>query len=138
MLREELKSLKSDKIELRKFGITVGVVLLLIAGFLFWKERASFSWFAAIGGALIVLGLIAPVVLKPVHRVWMTFAVVMGFIMTRVILTVLYYGLFTPVALMLKLLGKDLLEEKWDKTATSYWVKRKPASFDPAAVERMF
>lgn len=138
MLREELKSLKSDKEELRKFGITVGVVLLLIAAFLFWKERPSAGYFAATGGALVAFGLIAPVILKPVHRVWMTFAVVMGFIMTRVILTIIYFGLFTPIALVLKGFGKDLLDERWDKTAATYWIKRKPEPFDPAAAERMF
>jgi cytochrome b subunit of formate dehydrogenase len=138
MLHEEIKNIKADKKELRKFGLTVGAVLLIISGFLFWKQRAAFTYFAVSGGALIVFGLLAPTALKPLFRVWMSFAVIMGFIMTRVILTVIYFFLFTPIALVLKLLGKDLLEERWDKTATSYWIKRKPEPFDPAAVERMF
>jgi len=138
MLREEIKNLKSDKKELRKFGMTVGIVLLLVAAFLLWKQRLSFSYFAWIGGALFVFGLTAPAILKPVFRGWMTFAVIMGFVMTRAMLTIVYFCLFTPIALLLKMMGKDLLEEKWDKTTASYWVKRQPAPFDPAAVERMF
>jgi len=138
MLLEEIKSIKSDKKEFRKFGLTVGAVLLLIAAFLFWKERASFVYFAVPGSALMVFGAIIPLVLKPIFKAWMAFAVVMGFVMTRVILTVLYFGMFTPVALVLKLLRKDLLEEKWDKDADSYWVKRKPEPYDPASTERMF
>jgi hypothetical protein len=138
MLLEEIKSIKSDKKEWRKFGLTVGAVLLLLAAFLFWKEKSSSIYFAISGGALIVLGAIVPLVLKPIFKAWMTFAVVMGFVMTRVILTVLYFGLFTPIALVLKILGKDLLEEKWDGNAASYWVKRKPEPYDPASTERMF
>lgn len=138
MLLEEIKNIKSDKTELRKFGLTVGAVLLLIAAFLFWKERASFVYFAVTGGALMVLGTVTPILLKPIYIAWMTFAVVMGFVMTRVILTILYFGMFTPIALVLKILGKDLLEEKWDKNAASYWVKRKPEPYDPASTERMF
>ncbi len=138
VLLEEIKNIKSDKKELRKFGLTVGVVLLLIAAFLFWKERSSSIYFAIPGGALIVLGAIVPLVLKPIFIAWMTFAVIMGFIMTRVILTILYFGMFTPIALVLKVLRKDLLEEKWDKNSTSYWVRRKPEPYDPASTERMF
>lgn len=138
MLLEEIKSIKADRIELRKFGLTIGGVLLVLGGFLFWKERPSAVYFAAGGGGLMALGLLLPLVLEPVHRAWMTFAVLMGFVMTRVILTILYFGMFTPIALVLKVLRKDLLEEKSDKNAASYWVKRKPAPYDPASTERMF
>lgn len=138
MLREELKSLHGTKAELRKFGLTIGIFLLFIAGFLFWKGRPSFPYFAYTGGGFVLLGLAVPMVLKPIYKVWMSFAVVMGFVMTRVILTVLYFGLFTPIALITKILGKDLLEEQWDKNATTYWVKRPPTTFDPKSAENMF
>jgi hypothetical protein len=68
----------------------------------------------------------------------MSFAVVMGFVMTRVILTILFYGLFTPASLVSKLLGKDLLDERWDKKAETYWVKRPATPFDPRSAENMF
>jgi len=138
MLREEIKSIKSDKSDLRKFGLMIGSVLLLLSAFLFWKAKSSAVYFGIIGGTLMVAGLILPGVLKPVFRAWMAFAVVMGFVMTRVILTVLYFGMFTPIALVLRLLGKDLLEEQWDKNAGTYWLKRKPEPYDPASTERMF
>ncbi len=52
--------------------------------------------------------------------------------------TVLYFGMFTPIALITKLLGKDLLDERWDKNATTYWVKRSQTTFDPKSAENMF
>ncbi len=138
MLRNEIKSLKATPQEFRKFGLTIGIFLLIIAGFLFWKQRPSFPYFAYIGVGFALVGLAAPILLKPIHKVWMTIAVVMGFIMTRVILTVIFFGVFTPVALVIKLLRKDLLEERWDKNAATYWSKRQPIPFDPKSAENMF
>jgi hypothetical protein len=138
MLLNEIKSIKATTKEARKFGLTIGIFLLVIAGLLFWKQRPSFSSFAYAGAAFALLGLLVPILLKPVYKVWMSFAVVMGFVMTRVILTVLFFGLFTPVSLVAKLLGKDLLDERWDKKAETYWVKRPATPFDPRAAENMF
>jgi hypothetical protein len=138
MLLDEIKSIKGTKPELRKFGFTIGILLLLIAAWLFWKQRPSFPYFAYAGGGLVLAGLILPALLKPIYKVWMSFAAVMGFIMTRVILTILYFGMFTPIALTAKLLGKDLLDEKWDKKTGSYWVKRPAATYDPKSAENMF
>ena len=138
MLLAEIKSIEGTKPELRKFGLTIGIFLLVIAGFLFWKQRPSFPYFAYIGGGFALLGLTAPIILKPIYKVWMSFAVVMGFVMTRVILTVLYFGMFTPIALLTKLLGKDLLDQRLDKNAASYWVQRPATTFVPKSAENMF
>lgn len=138
MLLDEIKSIKGTTQELRKFSLTIGVFLLLIAGFLIWKQRPSFPYFAYAGGSFALLGLILPILLKPIYKLWMSFAVVVGFIMTRVILTILYFGMFTPIALVAKLLGKDLLDERWNKNATTYWVKRPQTTFDPKSAENMF
>ncbi len=138
MRLDEIKSIKGTKPELRKFGLTIGIFLLILAGWLFWKQRPSFPYFAYAGGGLVLAGLILPVLLKPIYKMWMSFAVVMGFIMTRVILTVIYFGMFTPMALAAKLLGKDLLDEKWDKKAGTYWVKRPATPYDPKSAENMF
>ena len=138
MLLDEIKNINATTREARKFGLTIGIFLLVIAGLLFWKQRPSFSTFACAGAGFVLLGLLVPLLLKPVFKVWMSFAVVMGFVMTRVILTVLFFAMFVPVSLAAKLLGKDLLEERWDKNAETYWVKRPPAPYDPRSAEIMF
>ena len=138
MLLEEIKGIKSTIPEVRKFGFTIGAVLLVIGGLLLWKEKPSFWYFGAAALTFAALGLIAPIILKPVFRAWMTFAVVMGFVMTRVILGVMFYGIFTPVSLLLRLLRKDLLQQQIDQTATSYWIKRPRAKYEPQTSERMF
>ena len=118
---EEIKNIKSKKTDLRKFGITIGVILLIIAGFLFWKEKESFQILLIIGVTFCILGIAIPFILKPIYWVWMIFATILGWIMTRVILSLLFYIIFTPIGLTLRFFGKQFLELRWDKSKESYW-----------------
>ena len=118
---EEIKNIKSEKRDLRKFGITIGVILLIIAGFLFWKEKESFQILLTFGVTLCILGIAIPFILKPIYWVWMIFATILGWIMTRVILSLLFYAIITPIGLILRVFGKQFLELRWDKSKESYW-----------------
>ena len=118
---EEIKNIKSEKSDLRKFGITIGVILLIIAGFLFWKEKESFQILLTFGVTFCILGIAIPFILKPIYWVWMIFATILGWIMTRVILSLLFYIIFTPIGLILRFFGKQFLELRWDKSKESYW-----------------
>ena len=118
---EEIKNIKSEKSDLRKFGITIGVILLIIAGFLFWKEKESFQILLAFGITFCIFGIVIPFILKPIYWVWMIFSIILGWIMTRVILSLLFYIILTPIGLILRLFGKQFLELRWDKSKKSYW-----------------
>ena len=118
---EEIENIKSEKIDLRKFGIMVGTVLLIIAGLLFWKEKESFQLFLAIGIVLFVAGIALPFILKPIYWVWMVFATILGWFMTRVILSLLFYVIITPIGLIARLFGKQFLGLKMDRSKQSYW-----------------
>ena len=118
---EEIKNIKSKKSDLRNFGFTVGIILLIISGFLFWKEKESFQIFLAIGITLFLTAIAIPAVLKPVYWMWMIFAIILGWIMTRVILSLLFYVVFTSIGLTLRFFGKQFLELRWDKSKESYW-----------------
>ena len=118
---EEIKNIKSEKSDLRKFGITIGVIFLIIAGFLLWKEKESYQILLTFGVTLFILGIAIPIILKPIYWVWMIFATILGWIMTRVILSLLFYTIFTPIGLILRFFGKQFLELRWDKSKESYW-----------------
>ena len=118
---EEIKNIKSEKSDLRKFGITIGIILIIIAGFLFWKEKESFQIFLAIGITLFLTAIAIPFILKPVYWIWMIFAIILGWFMTRVILSLLFYVVFTSIGLTLRFFGKQFLELRWDKSKESYW-----------------
>ncbi|MBL1215222.1 MAG: ECF transporter S component [Ignavibacteriae bacterium] len=138
MIKEEIKNIKSSKTELRKFGLTVGSVLVIIGLILFYFEKSSFPYFLAAGAVLIVFGALLPKVLLPIQKVWMSIAVVLGFIMTRVILSVLYYLVITPIGLLAKIFGKDFLDRKIKKDEETYWNYREIKQFEKIDTERQF
>ena len=118
---EEIKNIKSEKSDLRNFGITIGIILLIISGFLFWKEKESYQIFSGIGITLSLIAIAIPSFLKPVYWMWMIFGIILGWFMTRVILSLLFYIIITPIGLTLRLFGKQFLELRWDKSKESYW-----------------
>lgn len=140
MLIEEIKNINSSVKELRKFGIVVGVVLILI-GFLFqtlWDSYNTYMILGVIGAVLLLHGILFPKILLPLHKIWMTLAVILGFIMTRVILAVLFYFVVTVVGLIAKISGKDFLDRKIDKDKESYWHKREKIDYTKELTERQF
>ena len=120
---EELNSIKSSRKDLKNFGIIIGFILLIIGAFLFVKEKDSFIYFFSTGSILIILGGVTPVILKPIYKIWMIFAVIIGWIMTRVILSVLFFSIITTIGIFTRLIGKDFLNLK-SKNNESYWNTR--------------
>ena len=117
---EELNSIKSSKKDLKNFGVTIGFILLMIGAFLFIREKDSCIYFFSIGSILIIVGVITPVILKSIYKIWMIFAVIIGWIMTRVILSILFFSIITTIGIFTRLIGKDFLNLK-SKNNESYW-----------------
>ena len=134
---EEIKNIKSEKSDLKKFGITIGILLMIIAGILFWKEKESFQIFLTIGAVLCVFSVVIPVILKPIYWIWMIFATILGWIMTRVILSILFYVIITPIGLISRLFGKQFLELKWNEKNSTYWNYRSD-KLDKRSYEKQF
>lgn len=125
MIQEEIKNIKSGRPELRKFGITMGIVFAIFGGFSWWRGKDYYSYFLILSSVFIFLGLIIPFLLKPVHKTWMALAVLMSWFMTRVILSLLFYIGITPISFLARLLGKDFLGQKFNKQITkSYWIPK--------------
>ncbi len=138
MLIEEIKNIKSDEKEYRKFGITVGLVFIVLAMILFYYEKSSYQYFSIIGGLLLIAGIIVPKVLSPLQKVWMMLAVIMGYFMSRLILTILFYLIVTPIGWVAKLFGKDFLDLKLEKQKKSYWHIREEKEYSRIDTERQF
>ena len=97
----------------KSFGISVGIVLLLIAGFLVWRERlATAQIVGGIGAVLLVLGLVQPRLLKWPSAVWWRFALILGYVNARIILTVIFTIVFSPLGLLWRIIGNDPLARK--------------------------
>jgi hypothetical protein len=135
---EEIKNIKGDKSDWKKFGITMGIILAIIGFFLLWKKNNYFEYSFFLAVAFLILGLILPSVLKPVYKAWMALSVVMGFIMTRVIMVIIFYLIITPIGLSASMTGKNFLDMKIDKSAKSYWIVREKAQKVKSDYERQF
>jgi hypothetical protein len=135
---EEIKNIKSEKSDLRKFGITIGLFLMILAGVLFWRGKETFEIFLVSGLALLALGLTIPVVLKPIYWIWMILAVILGWVMTRVILSLLFYIVITPIGFFSRLSGNRFLDLDWDKSKDTYWNYRTTNQLNREDYERQF
>jgi len=138
MIIEEIKNIKGDKSDWKKFGITMGIILTIIGSYLLWKKNNYFEYFFFVAAVFFILGLILPAALKYVYKAWMSLAVVMGFIMTRVIMVIIFYLIVTPIGLIASITGKEFLDMKIDQNAKSYWLARKGAQKVKADYERQF
>ena len=120
---DEIKNIKPVKKDLKNFGLTIGIILSLFGLFLFYKQIDYFIYFVSGGLTFLSLGLIAPKILKSVYKVWMTLAVIIGWIMTRLILGALFYSVITGIAILARIIGKDFLNLKINNKE-SYWNNR--------------
>jgi len=135
---EEIKNIKTEKKDFRKFGIFVGIILMIIGGILFWKEKENFEVWLIIGIILFVAGLAIPIILRPIYWVWMVFATVLGWFMTRIILGLFFYVIFTSIGLISRLFGKQFIELKWNKKDSTYWNYRSNSVFEKEKYEKQF
>ena len=123
---EEIKNIPNSNRDIRSFGITMGIILFIISGLLIYYNKEIYQIIGIIALTFVGLGLIIPVVLKPLYFVWMTFATILGWVMTRVILSLVFYLIITPIGLLTKLLGEDFLALKRVES-DSYWNYRDSA-----------
>ncbi len=97
----------------RAFGISVGPVLIGIAAFLVWRGRiGTAEVVGGIGTVLLVLGLTRPRLLKWPSAVWWKFAMMLGYINARIILTVIFTIVLSPIGLIWRMIGKDPLAQQ--------------------------
>jgi hypothetical protein len=109
----------------RRFGLTVGAAFLVLAALMWWRGRVPGEVaFGILGGLLVLAGLAAPARLGPVYRVWMGLAGLLSKVTTPIFMGVVYFLVLTPVALVLRLLGKHPLGSPG--RAESIWVGREP------------
>jgi hypothetical protein len=136
---EEIKHIKCGKRELRNFGITLGIIFGLLGSLLLWREKGYVVTFFILSGFFLFFGLALPGLLKQIYKVWMTLALIMGWVMTRVILSILFYLLVTPIGLAARLVGKNFLDKKFkSENSNSYWIKKEKTVFKKSDFERQF
>ena len=138
MILEEIKNIKSEKRDLRNFGITFCIILGILGTALWWKEKDTYTIFLTLSAVFLFFGLVLPSLLRPLQKAWMVFAVILGWFMTRLILSVLFYIVFTITRFIAMAFGKKFLDLKMDKSRKSFWVAREKKKFSKSNYEKQF
>lgn len=113
--------------DLRSFGLLVGAVFCVIGVWpLVFRGEPLREWALGGGGTLALLGAVFPQVLRPLHTGWMWIGHVLGWINTRILLSIVFYGLITPIGLLFRLMGKNTVRQAFSESSATYRVIRTP------------
>ena len=122
----ELKSnIEIDAGSNRGFGVVFAIIFLLIGLYpLLINEGDIRYWSISIAVVLLVAVLFYPAVLSKLSLLWFKFGIMLGSIIAPIIMFVVYFFTVVPIGLLMKIIGKDLLNQKINKTTKSYWINR--------------
>lgn len=134
----EIDFSKTTNAQARKTALVVAAVLLLIALWSAYRERwTAVLILGTICLFLVFIGFFVPTLAKLFHRIWMTFALALGWVNSRILLTIIFFFVFVPYGVISRLRGRDLLRRREAKRE-SYWVKREKTRQAKEGFERLF
>ena len=107
----------------RSFGIVFSIVFLLIAIYPLINSDGLRVWSLIIAIIFLVLGLINSKILTPLNKLWFKFGILLGRIVSPIIMGIIFFLVVTPIALIMRIIGKDLLNLKFNKEK-SYWIEK--------------
>ena len=108
----------------KSFGIVFSIVFLIVALYPLINSEDIYIWALVVSSVLLLLAFLAPNVLSLPNKLWFRFGILLGSIIAPIVLTLVYFVTVLPIGLIMRLLGKDLLKQKLDKNAKSYWIER--------------
>ncbi len=145
MLLQEIKEIKSGRKERHQFALVIAGAAVALGLYLDWRVGFYPLPFIVAIVLLIPVGIDkcfktdTAIILLPLQRIWMGVAIILGHFVSRIILGLFFFGVFTIVRLLNRFFGKPLLDTAWDKTAReSYWIPRNPDDYTPDHSERQF
>ena len=118
----EIKNIRITNQNLKQFGFLIGSVLICISLYLLYESNHHLRFYLfAVGIGLLIVAYIVPTILKPFYIPWMVLANILGWFMSRLILSLLFFFIFTPIGLVGRIIGYSFIELKWNKDKKTYW-----------------
>ena len=108
----------------KSFGIVFSIVFLIVALYPLINSEGLRIWALVVSIIFFLLAFLAPKILVLPNKLWFKFGLLIGSIVAPIVMAFVYFVTVLPTGLIMRLLGKDLLKQKLDKNAKSYWVKR--------------
>ena len=124
----------------RSFGITFAVVFALLAAFSYWHRGAGNTFFVTIAVSAIfaAVTLVAPRILRPFNLIWLKFGLLLHKIVNPVIMGILFFGIFTPMGVVMRMFGVDFLRTKRKPAMGSYWVAKVDDNIPDSSMKNQF
>jgi hypothetical protein len=130
----ELKKRSSD----RTFGLVMCAVLVLAAASLWWHGSNKAIYCAGLGLVMAVLALFAPRLLTPANWIWTQFGMLLHRLISPLIITAIFFLVFTPVGLLMRICRQRPLALDFDASAETYWIKRTPPGPVAGTLKRQY
>ena len=116
---------KIRKKDLKEFGFIWAGIFFIMGVIPYLKHVKSYNnSLFVVSIIFIVISLYKPNYFESFYKIWIKFGEFIGNYISKIVLFILYFAVFTPISLLLKLLGKDLLNKKIDKNTATYWIDR--------------
>ena len=131
MLRKSKIKVSSN----RNFGLVFFIVFLILGFWPITNGEEIRIWLVVISLIFLVLGMIKSKLLTPLNKLWFRFGMILGAIVAPVVKGAVFFLVVTPIGIVMKLMGKDLLNKKHNKKKQTYWIKRKTS---PGSMKRQF
>lgn len=122
---------------LKKFGFSLGLGLNILGFIMFCRHRGHFVWFSGAGALVLITAILCPNALALLKKILDFVILSISQAISIISLIITFYLIFAPIAILLRLFGKDLLNKKIDKRVPSYWIKRKENIFSKESYRRM-
>jgi hypothetical protein len=133
--REETVSGSSD----RSFGLVFAGFFTILLLLKLWSGWSTSGWvYLGLALGFAAVALTVPGILAPLNRLWMKFGLLLHRIISPLVMGMLFYTVVTPIGLLMRALGKDLLRLKHDPGAPSYWIERTPPGPAPETMKQQF
>ena len=108
----------------RSFGLVFFFVFLIVGLWPLMREESPKIWLLIISIFFLVLGVVNSKLLTPLNKVWFKIGIFLGNLVAPIVMGIIFFLVVTPIGLIMKIIGKDLLQKKYDKKKKSYWIKR--------------
>ena len=122
----------------RGFGIVFAIVFLIIALFPLLGDGGVRLWSVGVAAVFGGLAFLAPKVLTPLNRLWFKFGMLLSRIVSPIVMGILFFVTVTPTGLIMRARGKDLLRQKMDPDAKSYWIEVDPNAATQTSMKKQF
>ncbi len=125
--------------ELFIFGALFALFFGLIGGLIWWRFQAPTVAYVlwSVAAFITILFYAVRPIRKPSYLAWIHFGFPIGWVISHVAMALIYYLVFTPIGLIMRLVGRDPMERRFERQAASYWVEHGPAA-DPGRYFRQF